>query len=239
MHDRLLRFLLLCEGSSDTALVPHLRQLLSDCGAAEVVGAAFSLAHVPVPRGGDGSVLERKIRAVLSVDSEFDVLFVHRDADTAGHEERLNEIVTASCNAGLNVASVAVVPVRMTEAWILLDEEAIRRVAGNPRGRQPLDLPRPARIEDDPNPKKTLEDALVAARRWGWNPKKTLEDALVAAGGHQGHRRKKFRKKFAAHRRILLEQLPVGGALNEVPAWVRLKHEVVEFVSEPHVPQVR
>ena len=221
MHDRLLRFLLLCEGSSDTALVPHLRQLLSDCGAAEVVGAAFSLAHVPVPRGGDGSVLERKIRAVLSVDSEFDVLFVHRDADTAGHEERLNEIVTASCNAGLNVASVAVVPVRMTEAWILLDEEAIRRVAGNPRGRQPLDLPRPARIEDDPNPKKTLEDA------------------LVAAGGHQGHRRKKFRKKFAAHRRILLEQLPVGGALNEVPAWVRLKHEVVEFVSEPHVPQVR
>ena len=213
MYDRLLRFLLLCEGSSDTALVPHLRQLLSYCGAAEVVGAAFSLANVSDPKGVGGSVLERKIRAVLAVDSEFDVLFVHRDADTAGHEERCNEIVAASRNAGVNVASVAVVPVRMTEAWILLDEEAIRRVAGNPRGRQPLNLPKPARVEDDPNPKKTLENA------------------LVTAGGHQGHRRRKFRKKFAAHRRILLEQLPVGGALSEVSAWVRLKQEVAEFVS--------
>jgi hypothetical protein len=36
---------------------------------------------------------------------------------------------------------VCVVPVRMMEAWLLIDEMAIRRVAGNPNGRIPIELP--------------------------------------------------------------------------------------------------
>ena len=215
VYERLTRFLLLCEGTSDRALVPHLRQLLSYCGAVEVVGTAVALANVRDPEDGGSSVLERKIRAVLSTESEFDVLFVHRDADAAGHEERSREIAEASRIVELEVDRVTVIPVRTTEAWILLDEAAIRRVAGNPGGRQPLDLPRPSRVEDVPNPKAVLESA------------------LVAACGHQGHRLKKFRKKLRQHRRILLEQLPVGGALDEVPAWVRLKQAISDFVSRP------
>ena len=34
---------------------------------------------------------------------------------------------------------MGIVPVRMTEAWLLLDESAIRRVAGRPHGDEPLD----------------------------------------------------------------------------------------------------
>ena len=155
-------------------------------------------------------MLERKIRAVLSTESEFDVLFVHRDADSAGTEERSREIAEAARNAELVADRVNVIPVRTTEAWILLNEAAIRRVAGNPRGRQPLNLPRPSRVED------------------ATDPKAVLESALVAASGCQGHRLRKFRKKFRQHRRILLEQLPVGGALDEVPAWVRLRQSVAD-----------
>lgn len=52
----------------------------------------------------------------------------------------------------------------MTEAWLLLDEAAIRTAADCPRGSTPLDLPsRPESAESDPNPKATLRRALLAA----------------------------------------------------------------------------
>jgi len=64
-----------------------------------------------------------------------------------------------------------VVPVRMLEAWLLLDEKAIRQAAGNPNGRQPLNLPSPSRLEERPDPKHDLHEALRTAcalrgRRW-------------------------------------------------------------------------
>ncbi len=51
----------------------------------------------------------------------------------------------------------------MTEAWLLVDEIAIRWAAGNPRGTEPLNLPSLSRIEDLPDPKRVLFDALNAA----------------------------------------------------------------------------
>lgn len=151
--------------------------------------------------------------AVLTAESEFDLLFVHRDAGAAGHEVRTSEIREATNGADRMVDFVPSVPVRTTEAWVLMDEEAIRRVAGNPRGREPLDLPRPVRVEN-----------LTA-------PKETLENALVAASGFRGSRLRKFRRRFGRQRQILLEQLPVGGALDQVPAWRRLKDSVSELVA--------
>lgn len=215
MDNRLIRFLLLCEGSSDKALVPHLRQLLSNCGAPVVVGSAIALSAVRDPGQGRGSALERKLHAVLSNESEIDLLFIHRDADAAGHEERSREMAEALGNLPFETDHVPVIPVRATEAWVLLDEDAIRRAAGNPRGRQPLNLPRPARVEREVDPKRTLEFA------------------LMTASGHSGHRLRKFRSRFGQQRRILLEQLPTGGALDEVPAWSRLEQAVLEFISEP------
>ena len=153
------------------------------------------------------------MKAVLSTETEFDLLFVHRDADAAGHEERTREIVEASAKVELNVGQAPIIPVRTTEAWVLLDEAAIRRVAGNPRGRELLDLPRPSRVE------RLAE------------PKETLESALVAASGCSGNRLRKFKNRFGQHRRILLEQLPVGGALEQISAWRRLKEAVSELVA--------
>lgn len=213
-----VRFILLCEGSSDRALVPHLERLLVSCGAPATVGFSVPLSTVKDPGGGRGSVLERKMEAVLSVETEYDLLFVHRDSDTAGHETRTREINEASANVALNVNRVPIVPVRTTEAWILLDEVAIRRVAGKPGGRQPLNLPRPSRVEH-------LAD-----------PKGALETALVAASGCSGNRLRKFRNKFGQHRRILLEQLPIGGALDHVPAWARLREAISALVAAQQAP---
>lgn len=51
----------------------------------------------------------------------------------------------------------------MQEAWLLFDEQAIRRAAGKPNGRHPLNLPNPAQLEAVPNPKETLIAALRSA----------------------------------------------------------------------------
>ena len=51
----------------------------------------------------------------------------------------------------------------MQEAWLLFDEAAIRSAAGNPNGRQPLELPQLARIEQVPDPKEMLRELLRQA----------------------------------------------------------------------------
>ena len=61
-------------------------------------------------------------------------------------------------------------------------------------------------------------------------PKEALRKALADASGKQGRRLNTVRKSFSQHRRILLEQLPVGGALEQVPAWRRLELRVSAFV---------
>ena len=58
---------------------------------------------------------------------------------------------------------VAVIPVRMTEAWLLIDEKALRIAAGNPRGRGALEMPSISRLESLADPKALLRDLLVSA----------------------------------------------------------------------------
>ena len=91
VNHQTIRFVLLCEGTSDRPLVAHLRHLLSSCGASEAVGSAIPLSTIPDHRDHRGSPLARKIQTALTAESEFDLLFVHRDANSAGYDARLRE----------------------------------------------------------------------------------------------------------------------------------------------------
>ncbi len=91
-----------------------------------------------------------------------DVLFVHRDAEKEPKERRLKEIRAAAGTAGFP-PFVPVVPVRMTEAWLLIDETAIRQAAGNPNGEAALPLPKVARLESVADPKGVLRTCLIEA----------------------------------------------------------------------------
>ena len=117
-----MRFVLVCEGQSDAGLVPHIQQMIiENSGEAEVQGEHW--CH--------GSQLESKIRGGLkAADNMVDLLFVHRDANNAGADARQREIDLAVAAALKAPRFVAVIPVRMTEAWLLLDETAIRKVVG-------------------------------------------------------------------------------------------------------------
>ena len=74
-----VRFLLICEGSSDAALVAHIQALLIECGASEADGAASFR----------GRRVRDKVRLGLQYYGSVNLLFVHRDADTANPDPGL------------------------------------------------------------------------------------------------------------------------------------------------------
>lgn len=159
MNLRHWRFTLLADGPSDAALLPVLNWLWQQHRQDDMVTGRFA-------EFGDGLVQSRRIEDRVAPALELypcDVLFVHRDAEKEPMKKRLEEIRLAVETAGTNVPAVCVVPVRMTEAWMLFDAAAIRRAAGNPNGTQALKLPPLSRVESLPDPKAVLHETLRKA----------------------------------------------------------------------------
>lgn len=156
------KFTLLSDGSSDRALIPIIRWTLRQHTGKSCTcnGDWADLRRLPsVPR----SLSERIKKAVALYPC--DVLFVHRDAEGPEPHARYKEIAGAIEQASLpeSMPGIAVVPVQMTEAWLLFDERAIRCAAGNPNGREALSLSDWRRAEMLPDPKEKLFDTLRVA----------------------------------------------------------------------------
>ena len=204
-----VHFLLLSEGSSDEALIPHLRSLLVHCGADEVTGAAPDFRRLPKSAS---RTIETKVRTALLLEEHVDLLFVHRDADSSDPEPRYVEISNGVTQAGYSFAWIGVVPVQETEAWLLLDEKAIRRVSGRPNGTVDLNLPAPNHAEG------------LA------HPKERLQEEILRASETTGRRYRRLKRKFPALRAQLLTELRLGGPLLSVPSWVRLRADTECFI---------
>ena len=150
------RLTLVSDGSTDQALLPVLRWLLqrrSTMLFEQNWADLRQLRRPPVK-------LRDRVRAALDL-YPCDLLIVHRDAEGEPSEKRLQEIEAATAQCDMPVVSV--VPVRMTEAWLLFDEAAIRRAAGCPNGTMPLNLPVLRKVESLPKPKDMLHEALETA----------------------------------------------------------------------------
>ena len=152
-----LRYTLLSDGPSDKALMPILTWLLRQHVPNLPIQSRWSdLRRLPAPP----KELYKRIQKSIEL-YPCDLLFVHRDAETASLEDRLSEINQAVLNASIDSqipAVICVVPIRMTEAWLLFDINAIRQAAGNPNGTVPLNLPTLSDVESIPNPKRVLRD---------------------------------------------------------------------------------
>ncbi len=194
-----MRFLLICEGASDDALAFHIEALMRQQGITEIEQLTSNT----------GRLLREKVGLGLGQFGDIDLLFVHRDADRAGVEARYGEIGEAVRQTGYNGLWVGMVPVRMTEAWLILDEAAIRRAVRRPHGRAPLNLPAPAEVERMANPKAALETALLEASE------------------KSGRRRRNAQRGFPGFRRQLLQNLPVGGPLEQVASWARFRDDTI------------
>ncbi len=153
-----MQYVLITEGSDDKMLSSPIEWLLEQ--------------HCSVPFSGEWAnpsalddasrTLEIRFLQVLKFYPA-DIYFIHRDTDTFSRGDRVREINDAAVNSGLNVPYVCVVPVRMTEAWFLFSEDAIRCAADRSRGRVQLTLPAHAEVQRRADPKVIMEEKLVIA----------------------------------------------------------------------------
>ena len=87
----IIRFAFLCEGSSDEPLSIHLEELCLRNGANEVRG--FPLSDVLEQKS---KKVEDQLEALLQQDSDWDLIFIHRDPDSpddSQHREELRKAV--------------------------------------------------------------------------------------------------------------------------------------------------
>ena len=190
---------LLADGSSDRVLLPILQWLMDQhCHAATELNFAEYLPSEP-------ATLTERISAALDY-YPCHLLFVHRDAE--GDDPALRQAQIDAAWAGCNpaVQLVSVVPVRMTEAWLLVDEVAIRCAAGNPNGVAALDLPKPGKL----------------AQHKG--PKSALFDAMRTASGRSGARLKDFHPESRRHR--VTELMATFAPLRSLPSFERLEAQL-------------
>lgn len=191
---------LIADGTSDRALIPLLKLLLRE--------------HLKLPFEepqliqGDSNDLQSRIHTALTKFS-LDILFVHRDAENESWEKREEEIRSA---IPLNLTSkvVSVIPIKMTEAWLLTDPSAIRSAVGNPNSIEPLNLPKPSNIEASAA-KKVLFDALTLAKEFG------------------AQRRRKFRPEQYRHR--VAELTNDLKLIRQIPSFKRMEDQLVPVLT--------
>ncbi|MCE2486950.1 MAG: hypothetical protein J4F42_15660 [Desulfurellaceae bacterium] len=196
---RELRYTLLTDGSSDTALLPILSWTLKRHVACPVQATWADLRYLP--------------QAPIILPDRFQTSLDLIPGDQS-LQKRIDEIHQGLEEAGQwkVMPAVCVIPIRMTEAWLLIDERAVRRAAGNPNGREALDLPS------------------VEALEHVSDPKSVLYDCLKEASGLSGSRRKRFRVTESAQR--ISEFIEDFTPLRSLSAFVYLENSIERIVSE-------
>ncbi|MBF8792230.1 DUF4276 family protein [Pseudomonas monteilii] len=204
-----INFVLIGEGSSDLRLVEHIESILVGEGFTEVNGEAPDFS---VFKNKIGCSVGEKLQAIVSHYPSADVIFVHRDADRAGIDERVREIFEAIPNCIRHHKVIPVVPVTMLETWLLADAEAIKRVAGN-RGYRG-DLPNVPAL-------RALENVR--------DPKALLLQTLCEVSGTTGARLTKFKKRFGEMRARLTFDLDPDGPVSDLESYKVFRREISEF----------
>lgn len=203
-----MQYTLVTEGGSDRALLRPLDWLLAIHCRGSFVGQWAN------PYAMDDASRDLFVR-MSQVQRYFpaDLYFVHRDADASSPFDRRREIADALARSGCGVPTVCVIPVRMTEAWFLFRESAIRRAADRKHGAARLNLP----------------DAGGAQR--AANPKKLLEDALISACELHGRRLSQFRAELGRRKALVASNIDDFSPLRQHGAFQELEAELKAAVA--------
>ncbi|MER6829854.1 hypothetical protein ABT352_27995 [Streptosporangium sp. NPDC000563] len=200
-----LRILFLGEGTSDSGITTHVRRIASEHGFMVVVTDPL-MERLPQARQ---RTVKSKLEMIKEIGGDYELIIIHRDADRESRESRLREIRLAVEAVVPNTPFMGAIPIRMTEAWLMLDEYNIRQVSGNPNGRMNLGLPKARSVEEIPDPKAMLAEK------------------LALASGLSGRRLEKFKKRFPEHRRQLLDRIDPLGPICEVSSWKEFNEDLL------------
>ncbi|MEY4977776.1 MAG: hypothetical protein RLZZ352_46 [Pseudomonadota bacterium] len=199
---------LITDGSSDQALIPLLSTLLE----ALLPETGFVPPQWVPPAGR--KTLAHKIAYALDIENfQFDILFVHRDAENEAADKRVEEIQKALPTGRHPV--ICVVPVKMTEAWLLTSESAIKQAVGNPRSTAKLELPALSKIAS-------------------CDAKLVLDEALTLATERNARRRGQF--KPSAYRRLVAECTTDLTALRKISSFQQLETDLIHLLKQKNIP---
>ena len=203
---------LLSEGNSDRVLLPILKWLIRQHRPDFPIEDQFAdLRYLHKP---PDNLTDKIVRSLELYPCQ--ILFIHKDMDRETHEVRREEIHNALERAREQLSDtppiICVVPKRMQEAWLLLNEHAIRTAAGNPNGRASLSLPSLQEIERIPDPKKKLHDLLKHASEL------------------HGRRLKEFNPSKQAHR--VSEQINDFSPLRQLSAFEQFEADLSNLLDE-------
>ena len=190
---RQLTYAVVADGGTDKLLVPIIEWAIHALDPeVEILEPEF--------RKRSGSIEDYLIVYKSSVM----LIFVHRDAEKLPLEERMKEF-----DSVVRSDVVAVVPVRMSEAWILFDGSAIARAAGSPSAEVPV--PKFADIEGIANPKDLLDLLL-----------------FEAAGSPTGRRGKNFKRSMAERRVSVASYIADYTPLEALSAFRQFQNSLAE-----------
>lgn len=200
-----ISIVLLCDGTSDFCICRPIEWIIG--GRFEDLSFRVVPALTLVPAK---AILSQRLRKTC-LDYSPDVIVCHRDAERATHEARLQEILDATAEAKISVPVVGAIPVRMTEAWLLFDEDALRAAANNANGRVDLAMPRLERVEQ-------LQD-----------PKELLFEKIRLASGLAAQRSRRFDVHRARHR--LAELIDDFSPLRRLNAFQRFEESLISAIE--------
>ena len=129
----------------------------------EIAEQVIALDHPPVANEAARDV--RIAAAARLARGAWSIAFIHTDGATDATRARrelaqpaIDRLATECAEAGVGVA---VIPVRETEAWALVDGDALRTVFGCRLDDAQLGLPQPRRVESLADPKAVLNHAFA------------------------------------------------------------------------------
>ena len=191
--NRQLAYAVVADGGTDRLLVPIIQWAVHrlDPGV-EILEPEF--------RKRSGGIVE--FLATYSTGAM--LIFLHRDSESLTLDERLGEFEPVE-----RQDVVPVVPVRMSEAWLLFDSSAIASAAGS---RTPqVAGPPVGQLENILNPKELLDDLLFRA-----------------AGAPTGRRGRNFKRSIARRRVSVADHIEDYGPLENLAAFRRFQDSLAQ-----------
>ena len=200
--NRQLTWSVVADGGTDRLLVPVIQWAIHRLDPdVEILEPEFRKRH--------GSVVD----FLGGYESDVMLVFVHRDSENLSLQQRSREF-----EAVTRPNVVPIVPVQMSEAWILFDSAAVAKAPGSPASR--VSVPAIAEIEGISNPKERLDQLL-----------------FHAAGSPTGRRGRNFKRSIVDRRVSVAEYISDYAPLRHLPAFRRFQRSLAE--RYPYSSQLR
>lgn len=168
---RSLELALYCEGPTDQLFLSIIIQRSSRKILEQYKQGSINISRVETIKiNKTGLRRDECVFQAASKAAKYHVLIVHADADHPTREKALLERfqpgyrLVQQAEEKICKNLLPIIPVRMTEAWMLADHEAMQDVLETALRVQELGLPSKARqVESDPDPKHTLRQIMQRA----------------------------------------------------------------------------